>query len=160
MRFVAEVMLGRLVKWLGVLGFDAHYQSFDPVQDIIKMAQQGRAPLTRQRKMIPLLKGAVFIRDNGLREQLAQLREPFLLESSAADWFSRCIRCNVVLINAPQGEARNNVPEYVFYEKMDSIRSCPSCGRYFWPGCHKIRMEKQLNEWGFVNPFLDLVTKS
>jgi len=31
MRFVADVMLGKLAKWLRVLGFDAHYQSFDPI---------------------------------------------------------------------------------------------------------------------------------
>jgi uncharacterized protein with PIN domain len=34
---------------------------------------------------------------------------------------------------------------------MKNIRFCPSCGRYFWPGSHRIRMEKQLNGWGFVN---------
>ncbi len=159
MRFVADVMLGRLAKWLRVMGFDTLYQPFEPILHIVKMAENGRIPLTRQRKMIPLIEGVVFIRYNGVGEQMGQLKQRLLLESHHVDWFSRCIRCNVLLINAAEREARENVPEHVFYENMKSIRFCPSCGRYFWPGTHRMRMEKQLNKWGFVNPFLDLLTK-
>jgi len=160
MRFVADLTLGRLVKWLRVMGFDARYQPFDPIEDIVNMAHRGRIPLTRQRKMIRSLEGAVFIRYNGVGEQLGQLKQGLLLETQHARWFSRCIRCNVPLMDAPEGEARDNVPEHVFHENMKNIRFCPSCGRYFWPGSHRFRMEKQLNGWGFRNPFLDLGNKS
>ncbi len=160
MRFVADLTLGSLVKWLRVMGFDAYYQPFDPIIDITNMAHRGRIPLTRQRKMMQFLEGAVFIRYNGVGEQLEQLKHAFMLETRHANWFSRCIRCNVLLIDVPEGEARDDVPEHVFYENMKSIRSCPSCGRYFWPGSHRIRMERQLNQWGFFNPFLDLSNKS
>ena len=160
MRFVADIMLGRLARWLRVLGFDTRYQPFDPVHDIGQMARDRRIPLTRQRKLIPLLKGAVFIRYNGVGEQLTQLKKVLPLETCHANWFSRCLLCNVLLMDAPEESARDNIPEYVFYENMKSIRFCPSCGRHFWPGSHKIGMEKQLNRWGFVNPFLDLGRKS
>ena len=160
MRFVADIMLGRLAKWLRVLGFDAQYQSFDPIHHIGQMVRDGRIPLTRQRKLIPLLEGAVFVRYNGVGEQLEQLKKALFLETCHANWFSRCIRCNVPLMAAPEEVARDNIPEYVFYENMKSIRFCPSCGRYFWPGSHRLRMEKQLNRWGFFNPFLDLGRKS
>ena len=160
MRFVADVMLGRLVRWLRVLGFDTHYRSFDPVHDIGQMAQRGWIPLTRQRKMIPLLEDAVFIRYNSVGEQLTQLKRLLLPETCHVNWFSRCLLCNVLLMDAPEEAARDNIPEYVFYKNMKSIRFCPACGRYFWPGSHRARMEKQLNLWGFFNPFLDLDGKS
>jgi uncharacterized protein len=153
MRFVADVMLGRLARWLRVLGFDTRYQSFDPVNDIGQMAQQGWIPLTRRRKLIPLLDGIVFIRDNGIGEQLTQLKKVFSLETCHVNWFNRCLLCNVLLMDAPEEAARDNIPEYVFYKNMKSIRFCPSCGRYFWPGSHRDRMEKQLNRWGFTQPF-------
>lgn len=153
MRFVADVMLGRLARWLRVLGFDTHYRSFDPVHDIAQMAQRGRMPLTRHRKMIPLLGNAVFIRYNGIGEQLTQLKKALLLETCRDDWFSRCLRCNVPLMDAPEEAVRDNIPEYVFHENVKSIRFCPACGRYFWPGSHRARMEKQLNGWGFFQPF-------
>ena len=160
MRFVADVMLGKLAKWLRVLGFDAHYQSFDPIHDIAQMARDGRIPLTCQQKLIPLLEDAVFVRYNRVGDQLEQLKKALFLETCHANWFSRCIQCNVLLMAAPEDAARDNVPEYVFYENMKSIRFCPSCDRYFWPGSHRFRMEKQLNRWGFINPFLDLGTKN
>ncbi|MBW1900644.1 MAG: hypothetical protein JRJ20_03305 [Deltaproteobacteria bacterium] len=33
---------------------------------------------------------------------------------------------------------------------MSGIRWCPSCRRYYWPGSHRTRMVKQLEEWGFI----------
>ena len=152
-RFVVDVMLGRLSKWLRVLGFDALYRSFDPVHAIGQMAKKGRTPLTRQRKLIPLLEGAVFIRDNHVGEQLAQLKKGLPLEAHHAEWFSRCLLCNVPLMDAPEDVVRDNIPEYVFYKNINAIRFCPSCGRYFWPGSHRAGMEDQLNNWGFFQAF-------
>ena len=153
MRFVADVMLGKLAKWLRVLGFDARCRSFDPIHTIDQMAQKGRIPLTRQWKLIALLEGAVFIHNNHVGEQLAQLEKESFFKAHHAEWFSRCLVCNVPLMDAPEDEARENIPEYVFYVNMKGIRFCPSCGRYFWPGSHRTRMENQLNAWGFFQPF-------
>ena len=152
-RFVADVMLGRLAKWLRVLGFDTYYQSFSQVHIIDKMAKQGRIPLTRQWKLIPLLEGAVFIRDNHVGEQLAQLKSEYLSSPHHTGWFSRCLVCNVPLMDASEDVVRDNVPEYVFYKNINTIRFCSSCGRYFWPGSHRTKMENQLNAWGFFQPF-------
>ena len=38
MRFVADIMLGKLAKWLRVLGFDTAYRSFEPLEPIGQMA--------------------------------------------------------------------------------------------------------------------------
>ncbi len=152
-RFVADVMLGRLAKWLRVLGYDTDYRTFGRVHLIDQMAKKGRIPLTRQRKLIPLLEGTVFIRDNHVGEQLAQLKNEYLSKPHHAGWFSRCLVCNVLLVDAPEDVARDNIPEYVFYKNINAIRFCPSCGRYFWPGSHRHRMENQLNNWGFFQPF-------
>ncbi len=149
MRFVADIMLGRLAKWLRVLGLDTHYRPFDPLRPILQMAQEGRIPMTRTEKLVPMLKGVVFIRPNSIGDQLIQLRRTLSLAPPHDSWFSRCIRCNVALKEIPEEKARDNVPEYVFYENMKNIRFCPSCGRYFWPGSHRIRMERQLEQWGF-----------
>jgi hypothetical protein len=149
MRFVADIMLGKLAKWLRVLGFDTLYCSFNPISPIVPMAQRGRIPLTRQKKLISLLEGGVFVQYNNVGDQLDQLKKALPLETCHARCFSRCIRCNVILMDVSEEAAQDNVPEYVFYKDMKSIRFCPGCGRYFWPGTHKIRMEKQLNLWGF-----------
>ena len=117
MRFVADVMLGRLARWLRVLGFDTRYQSFEPVQHIDQMAQQGWIPLTRQRKLIAILEDVVFIRYNGIGDQLIQLKKTFPLETCHVNWFSRCLLCNVHLMDASEEAASDNIPEYVFLQK-------------------------------------------
>ena len=100
-----------------------------------------------------MLEGALFIRHNNVGDQLIQLKKALSLEPPHENWFRRCIRCNVPLMKAPGRTARDNVPEYVFYENMENIRFCPSCGRYFWPGSHRTRMARQLEQWGFPEPF-------
>ena len=153
MRFIADVMLGRLARWLRVLGFDTRYQSFESARDMDQMTQRGWIPLTRQRTLIPLPASAVFIRHNCIGKQLIQLKKTLPLETCHINWFSRCLLCNVPLMDAPEDAARDNIPEYVFHENIKSVRFCPACGRYFWPGSHRDRMEKQLNSWGFTQPF-------
>jgi uncharacterized protein len=153
MRFVADIMLGRLARWLRVLGFDTRYQSFELTQDVTEMLERARIPLTRRRKLIPSLEGAVFIRYNSIGKQLIQLKKTLPLETCHVNWFSRCLLCNVLLMDAHEEAARDSIPEYVFHQNITSIRFCPVCGRYFWPGSHRDRMEKQLNIWGFTKPF-------
>ena len=105
MRFVADVMLGRLARWLRVLGFDTLYRSFDPVLDIAQMAQRGRIPLTRQGKLIPLLEDAVFIRHDSVGEQLTQLKRLLFLETCHVHVQSvPSVQC------APDGCARGSGP--------------------------------------------------
>jgi uncharacterized protein with PIN domain len=102
MRFVADSMLGRLAKWLRVLGLDTHYQPFDPLRPIVQMARGGRIPLTRKEKLVPLLRGVVFIRHNSVGDQLIQLKTALSLAPPHDRWFSRCIRCNVPLKEIPE----------------------------------------------------------
>ena len=73
MRFVADIMLGRLSKWLRIMGYDTRYKTFKPLEPITPLAQTGWIPLTRHFKSAELLKDAILIRDNQVGKQLAQL---------------------------------------------------------------------------------------
>ncbi len=151
MRFVADVMLGKLAKWLRVLGFDTLYRSFDPIEPVAHMSRKGRIPLTRQKKLVSSLFKAVHIEYDNVGDQLNQLKEAVAINTFHSEWFCRCIRCNSLLKDANIEAARDSVPEYVFYRNFKRIRFCATCGKYFWPGSHRTRMEKQLSGWGFFN---------
>lgn len=153
MRFVVDVMLGRLSKWLRIMGYDTRYETFKPVEAITQLAQTGWIPLTRHFKSAKLLKCAILICDNQVGKQLAQLDGKLHLSAQPQPWFNRCILCNVPLEVASLESVRDNVPEYVFYKNIQKIRFCPACKRHYWPGSHRERMEKQLNLWGFTQPF-------
>ncbi len=147
-RFVADAMLGRLAKWLRMLGYDTHYQPFcnpEKMQFLVK--EDERILLTRNTLSARQREGAIFIRSDHVGEQLRQMKLEGYIEMDRAKWFTRCPRCNKVLENAPSEDAQGSVPEYVLSQNPSGIRFCPSCRRFFWPGTHKKRMIRQLEAW-------------
>lgn len=149
MAFLADEMLGRLARWLRILGYDTHYQSFYRRELLENLLREGRRLITRRAQTTRYYPDSLFIRSDHVHEQILEMRHAGLLTSDRSRWFSRCLICNVPLKMAGDGGIRENVPEYVLYENVNEIRQCPSCGRYFWPGTHRERMLRQLEEWGF-----------
>ncbi len=148
-RFVADSMLGKLAKWLRVLGYDTRYKSYYGPGVIDQLVEDGGRVLSRRKETTDLYKNAVLIRSTDTGGQMEELRQKIDLAPDRSKWFSRCLICNVLLKEVDTGEARENVPEYVFYKNMIEIRFCPSCGRYFWPGTHRDKMEETLIKLGF-----------
>ena len=149
LKFLLDAMLGRLNKWLRVLGYDAICRRL-PDQDLIfPHFEDGRILLTRHRKRSQRSDRVLFLRENHVGDQLAELRNKIAIEPDRSQWFSRCLLCNTPLIDAPEEMIKENVPDYVYRENSLKIRFCRSCGRCYWPGTHRNRMEKQLREWGF-----------
>lgn len=142
-RFVVDSMLGKLAKWLRVLGYDALYFRDAPDGRLLALAQrEGRILLTRdtrlllRRRRCPIL----FIRHDRVWDQLRQvLRELGL--SAGARLGTRCLRCNRSLEPLAKARAEGRVPEYVF-RRHDLFFHCEECGRIFWGGTHLHHMEE------------------
>ena len=149
MKFLADSMLGRLAKWLRVMGYDTHYQPFYHKDAIERLVRQRRTLLSRHKKTADRFPDALFIRSNRVADQINELKNRMDLRPDRSRWFTRCLICNAALEKAHFEVARENVPEYVLYENAAGIRFCPSCDRYFWPGSHREGMLRQLKEWGF-----------
>jgi uncharacterized protein with PIN domain len=150
-RFVADTMLGRLAKWLRVLGYDTHYQSRYGPEDMDEIIKTGAILLSRHRGKVHMYAGGVLLHGNTVGEQIVELKERLNLAPDRSRWFTRCLICNIKLMVIQVHEIRENVPEYVFHHNLSGIKCCPSCGRYYWPGSHKTSMVRQLKKWGFVN---------
>ena len=149
MKFLADSMLGRLAKWLRIMGYDTHYQSFYTKEDFGPLVQDERTLLSRHAKTTAQYPGSLMLRSDQVQGQLHEIRTGFLFEPDRLRWFTRCLICNVPLKKTQVEHLRLNVPDYVLYENPSQIRVCPSCGRHFWPGSHRERMIRQLENWGF-----------
>ncbi len=150
MRFVADSMLGKLAKWLRLLGYDTHYQSYYGPGVIDELMSHGRNLLSRHQDTIDRYPNAILLRSNNVGDQLAELREGLHLAPDRAQCFTRCLICNVSLERAQADLARENVPDYIYYRDMQQIHFCPACRRYYWPGSHRTRMLRQLELWGIL----------
>lgn len=142
-------MLGRLAKWLRVMGYDTHYQSFYRKEDMETLIHRGRTLLSRHKKTIDQYPGSLMIQSDRVKEQLHEIRFGFQLEPDRSQWFTRCLICNVLLIRTQSKSIRANIPDYILYNNPSHLRVCPSCGRYFWPGSHRENMLNHLEDWGF-----------
>ena len=150
MKFVADSMLGKLAKWLRILGHDTHYQSYYPWDMVELLVKENRRLLSRKKATVDQFKGALFIQSDNVGDQLREVNCKFPLFLGLEYIFSRCTICNVLLEEAGADMAKENIPDYVFYEHTRGVRFCPSCKRYYWPGSHRERVVRQLQAWKFL----------
>jgi len=150
-RFVADVMLGRLSKWLRVMGCDTHYQPFykDGMLDVF--IRDDRLLLSRNRRIIGKYNPSLFIGTDHVRTQLQEIIKKGYLSLDNSQWFTRCLVCNTLLKRIPLVDIKATIPEYILSQNNSGIHFCPSCGRYFWPGSHITRMMNQVSEWNLNN---------
>jgi len=146
-RFVADRMLGKLAKWLRVLGSDVVYLKRADEEEILEKLQEGRTLLTRNRRARSWQgKGRVFVvKDNDPKLQLREVVKSFGLRELDDAIFSRCLNCNHPLDEVRREEVREEVPEYI-YQTQREFHRCKDCGKIYWPGSHAVRMRQQLKE--------------
>jgi len=145
-RFLAERPLGKLAKWLRLMGFDTLYES-DVLKRISKDLLEGRTRLTRSRHSYapPSTQHAIFIRSDHLEEQLRQMIQELGLTRKDINPFSRCIRCNDILYKVNKNEIVWRVPDHI-WETQETFSACRSCQRVYWPGTHTRRAGRIIDE--------------
>ena len=143
-RFIADVMVGRLARWLRVLGFDAAYSNTYEDDEIIRMAEEEkRVILTRDTGLAARRRNAecLLIKSVNYREQVGQVLATFDLRQFSV--FSRCLECNAGLKDVDRESVFERVPPYV-YLTQERFAICPCCSRIYWHGTHADRMLRQI----------------
>lgn len=148
-RFLCDVMLARLARYLRAAGYDTTLAADAAAdRDIIRQAAaEGRWLLTMDRKIQEhkAARGRLVVLPNAeLDAQASALQERFAL-----DWigyaFSRCILDNAFLEVLKEVDI-GRVPDDVRHSGQPLMR-CPSCGRVYWRGSHYRRMMGRLRRW-------------
>lgn len=140
-RFVADVHLGTLARFLRLLGFDTRYgNGLDDAELASITSREKRILLTRD---VGLLKRKAVVRGQWLRsrdpeEQVAEIVAALHLRRTLRP-FTRCMACNGELVAIARQEVATLVPPRV-YRRFRSFKQCEDCRRVFWRGSHFDRL--------------------
>jgi hypothetical protein len=146
-RFAAEKTLGRLTKWLRLLGFDTRYESGLWDKEFLDTLEKDRILLTRTRRIQNQFESRklIFVESDHLAQQLNQIFRELGLKASQTRPFSRCLQCNVPIAAVEKTSIQGRVPDYIF-EIHDRFQKCPECDRIFWPGSHTRRSLERIQQ--------------
>ncbi|MBI5212637.1 MAG: Mut7-C RNAse domain-containing protein [Nitrospirae bacterium] len=154
LRFIADVMLGSLAKWLRILGFDTSYFRTIDDNEIIRIAkQEQRVLLTRDTRLVKSKKVSkhILIKANDMPGQLKEVLKSLPLAPHGSSTcplslpFTRCSKCNGELEFSDKESVSGNVPEHVFLN-FDSFLRCGDCGKVYWEGSHKKLIDGQIRK--------------
>ncbi|MBI4830296.1 MAG: Mut7-C RNAse domain-containing protein [Candidatus Lindowbacteria bacterium] len=143
-RFLADEMLGRLAKWLRLLGYDTRYVFDLSDSEIVALAEsEERILLTRdvslmQRKRC---RSCIFVKSDHWREQLKQVYVDAGLNCKSI--LTVCTTCNHPLAVVERESIRSLVPPYV-YVTQGKFSRCGNCSRIFWSATHVDQIVKEL----------------
>ena len=145
--FAAEKTLGRLTKWLRLLGFDTRYEPELADKKFIETLEKDRVLLTRTRRIQNQFasRRLIFIESDHLMPQLNQIFRELGLKASQTRPFSRCLQCNTSIVIVEKASVLGRVPDYIF-EIHDRFQKCPECDRIYWPGSHTRRSLEKIRQ--------------
>ncbi len=149
MRFILTNELGRLARWLRLLGFDTVYFKTNNMGSlIIQTLLEDRFIITRRHKKIDdLEKRTLLLKSDNLKHQLKEIIEKLNLKIAEENMFKRCTLCNALLQETSKESIRQEVPEYV-YKTQSQFFQCPHCQRVYWQGSHWGNAQRYLAEIG------------
>ena len=144
MIFICDVMLGKLAKYLRILGLNTIYIRNNTMLEDYKKQGDFSCLLTK-RKKITGYKKCIFIKSDTAKRQLEEIRyliSPFINSEKV---LTRCIVCNVELIKTEKADIEQYIPEFVFHH-YEAFKVCPSCKKIYWKGSHAEHMSELIEE--------------
>ena len=152
-RFAADRTLGKLAKWLRLIGFDTIFESGTAENIFFDFSDPDRILLTRiQRYQLRSSRcHLLFLESNDPYEQLRQVVQRFNICIDDIKLFSICVRCNQSIISMPKETLFGRIPDYI-WETHDKFSRCPKCERIYWSGTHCERSIDHLSRIFYEEP--------
>lgn len=144
-KFILDVHLGTLARYLRMLGFDTNYRNDFEDEEIVKISlKEKRAILTRD---VGILKRSevtrgYWVRNTGPVKQVEEVVKRFDLKNQIQE-FSRCVECNSILEKIEKGKIINRLPQKV-KAAHNIFLYCKNCDKIYWRGSHYESMKTLL----------------
>ena len=152
MKFIVDNNVGKLAKWLRMMGYDAQFFEGSADSQMIATAlAESRVILTRDTQIMrrrvvtsSQLK-AILIQSDEPEQQMRQVIDTLKLDCQFQP-FSVCLECNQPLVERSRERVKDLVPPYVF-QTRNQYMECPACHRIYWRGTHWQAMARNLEKF-------------
>ncbi len=146
-KFILDVHLGTLAKYMRMFGFDTLYKNNYKDEEIIEISlKEKRAILTKDRGILKRsdVTHGYWIRSTKREEQIVEVIKRFDLKEQIKE-LSRCLICNSVLRKISKGKVMERLPPKV-KEYQNEFYFCANCDKIFWKGSHFTKMRGIIEE--------------
>lgn len=146
--FVVDVNLGKLARYLMLLGFDCLYRNDYDDDAVAKISsEQQRTVLTRDRTLLQrkIVTHGYFVRADIPKIQTKEVLKRFDLYSLIAP-LTRCTHCNGKLVETDKQKIEHRL-EPLTKQHYDKFLSCSECGQIYWQGSHCLRVKNLVDEF-------------
>lgn len=145
-KFILDIHLGGLTRYLRMLGIYADFGVIEDEKIIEKATNEDLIILTKDRIMLKNseVKHGYIVRSDDPKQQLIEVSRRYKLK----DWFNpftRCIVCNGRLLPIEKSKILDKIPEKV-KEMYDEFSICSGCEKIYWGGTHYEKMVRFIEE--------------
>lgn len=148
LRFITDHNLGKLAKWLRLLGYDTLFYEGKTNKDLWNRAfEEKRIVLTRKKNLryYPEKVKTVLVVPETLEAQLTELFTILALKPKEETFLKLCSICNHVLQQVEKKEVLDLVPSYIL-ESQNQFYLCSVCEKVYWRGSHAAQIIKTLRQ--------------
>ena len=152
LKFIVDHNVGKLAKWLRIMGYDTLlFSSPDDSHMIATALAEGRVIITRDTQIMKrrvVTSGqlkAILIQSDKPELQMHQIIDTISLNCEFRP-FTICLECNQPLVARSKQEIKDLVPPYVFQTQSQYVE-CPACHRIYWKGTHWQAMTQKLKKF-------------
>ena len=146
--FVVDVNLGKLARYLRLLGFDCLYCNDYDDDAVAKIAsEQQRTVLTRDRSLLQrrIITHGYFVRAHIPKIQTQEVLKRFDLYPLIKP-LTRCTHCNGKLVETDKQKIEHLL-EPLTKQHYDRFLICSECAQIYWQGSHCVRVKQLIDEF-------------
>jgi len=149
-KFLADGMLGKLTRWLRMLGHDVLYSTELGDNELLELVKaENRSLLTKDlelyRRAIGRGLDAFYVESKTESNLLAEVAKRYALTLEIKMDKSFCPICNTLIKPASKEELKSQL-ELNTYQYYEQFWQCPNCGQIYWQGAHWKQITATLTE--------------
>lgn len=146
-RFVVDTNLGKLARWLRLLGFDTCWQNDYADAEVVRLGVgEERIILTRDRRLLfhKVIQQGFWVRAVIPMEQVLEITRRMGLAEHIQP-FHRCLECNGLIHPVAKSVVMPEL-EPLTRKHYDEFFQCEHCNRVYWKGSHYLNLIQRLKQ--------------